>query len=309
VIFAIAVLLVLAAAGAWAARHWPDIQPKLSGSADDAPRQARRDPVAPPAGAAQVADPAVAAPAPVAAPQARAVEPPTTVPAGSAVPAEVQPVAPAEPRAALKLVEAGAAMAQPPPPAHVEPTDPTATAAAAPEPVAALTTPASRARTVADGNSGVSQNRQDLQPARHPSRPGRKVLVQRGDTLMNLAAREYGNANYTVLDVVRGANPRIQDVNRIMAGSELLFPDPGPGSRVQSTDEGVSVLVATTPVLGQAQEFQRMAGLRYRLPADLEPIALGDGRSLYRVSLRQVPDKQQALQIAESLGPILRDPT
>jgi hypothetical protein len=67
--------------------------------------------------------------------------------------------------------------------------------------------------------------------------------------------------------------------------------------------------VATTPALYQAQEIQRLVGTRYRLPADLEPVALGDGRSLYRVSLRQVPDETQALAIAESLGSILRDPS
>ena len=71
----------------------------------------------------------------------------------------------------------------------------------------------------------------------------------------------------------------------------------------------VSVLVATTPALFQAQELQRVVSSRYRLQADLEPIALGDGHSLYRVSLRQVPDQMQAQQIAESLGSILRDPS
>jgi len=135
------------------------------------------------------------------------------------------------------------------------------------------------------------------------------VLVQRGDTLMNLANREYGVANYTTLDVLRAANPGIEDVNRIIAGSEILFPDPGPGSRVLDARDGVSVLVVTTPALGQAQELQRLIGTRYRLPADLEPVVLGDGRSLYRVSLRRVPSKAQALQIAEALGPILQDPS
>lgn len=150
---------------------------------------------------------------------------------------------------------------------------------------------------------------QDLQPARRPVRGGRRVLVQRGDTLMNLAAREYGTATYTALDVVRSANPGIQDVDRIIAGAELVFPDPGPVARLSGSGDDLTVLVGTTPALGQAQELQRMVGQRYRLPADLEPIPLGEGRNLYRVSLRNIPDEGQARQIAESLGTILKDPS
>jgi len=47
----------------------------------------------------------------------------------------------------------------------------------------------------------------------------------------------------------------------------------------------------------------------YDTPSFSHQPPLGDGRSLYRVSLRKVPDQTQALQIAESLGSILRDPS
>src|SRR5690606_22683574 len=79
----------------------------------------------------------------------------------------------------------------------------------------------------------AARDSQDLQPqTQRPGKRGKRVRVQRGDTLMNLATREYGTATYTTLDVVRAANPEIRDVNRIIAGSELIFPDPGPSSRV-----------------------------------------------------------------------------
>src|SRR5690606_13828520 len=116
---------------------------------------------------------------------------------------------------------------------------------------------------------------QDLQLAQRTSRGGKRVRVQLGDTLMNLVAREYGYATYTLLDVVRAANPDIQDVNRIIAGSEIVFPDPGPTARVIEEGDGTAVLVATTPVLLQAQEIQRRMNSRYQLPADLEPVAIG----------------------------------
>lgn len=87
------------------------------------------------------------------------------------------------------------------------------------------------------------------------------------------------------------------------------MPDPGPVSRVTGNGDDLTVLVGTTPALAQAQELQRMVGARYRMAADLEPIPLGEGRNLYRVSLRNIPDSSQARQIAESLGTILKDPS
>ena len=309
-VFVVAILLVLAGAGAWAALRWPEIQPQLQGLIGS-PRVAR---VEPPAAAAAVA-PRAPDPIPVAAPAAR-VEPAPAPVAAVDAPSPVASAAAPQATASPKLVDATSAVA-PEPVARVQLAP--APAAAAPAPtasapeavaMAASNPPSARLVTAAvEPSAPATQGRQDLQPPRRVSRSGRKILVQRGDTLMNLAMREYGNANYTVLDVLRGANPGIQDVNRIIAGSEIVFPDPGPGTRVHSSGDDVSVLVVTTPVLVQAQEIQRMAGSRYQLPVDLEPIPLGDGHNLYRVSLRQVPDKQQALEIAESLGSILRDPS
>lgn len=158
--------------------------------------------------------------------------------------------------------------------------------------------------------AGPRASSQDLQATKRAVKPaGKRVLVQRGDTLLNLATREYGFANYTTLDVLRVVNPDIKDVNKIIAGSEILFPDPGPGARVLDDRGRLSVLVATTPILVQAREIQRSIGSRFRLPAELEPIPLGGGRNLYRVSLRQLPDRTRALQVAESLGTILKDPS
>jgi len=311
-VLVVVVLLALAGAGAWAALRWREIQPQLQGLVGS-PRVARVEPpaaaAAPAAVAARVPDPI-----PVAAP-AR-VEPAHAPVAVADAPSPVESAAAPQATASPKLMDATSAVApEPVAKVQLEPAPAAAAPAAtasAPDAVVAMAAPnapSARVVTAAAEPRAATPGRQDLQPTRRVSRTGKKILVQRGDTLMNLAMREYGNATYTVLDVLRGANPGIQDVNRIIAGSEIVFPDPGPGTRVHSDGDDVSVLVLTTPVLVQAQEIQRLAGSRYQLPVDLEPIPLGDGRSLYRVSLRQVPDKQQAQQIAESLGSILRDPS
>jgi general secretion pathway protein A len=291
---AASLLLIVAAAAAFAAFRWNEIRPRLLALLADGQAQPAGAPLPPAVSADEIARdrrvgsaPAAPVPAVQDARQDPPADPPAPAPVVASEPEAAAPVPPA--------VVAGSA------PSGSAPTSDAAPAADAPEPAPVV--------SVAEAAPPPRAATQDLKVRQQPARSAKRILVQRGDTLMNLAAREYGYATYTVLDVVRSANPGIQDVDRIIAGSELLFPDPGPGIRVSDADGDVSVLVATTPVLGQAQEIQRLVGTRYRLPADLEPVALGDGRSLYRVSLRKVPDQTQALQIAESLGSILRDPS
>jgi len=130
---------------------------------------------------------------------------------------------------------------------------------------------------------------------------------RRGDTLMNLAAREYGSATFTTLDVVKAANPGVQDVNKIVAGTQLTFPDPGPSARIIPRGKGLSVIVLTTPNQQRALATQRELQARYSAPVEVETVDLSDGRTLYRISMGQYQESAQALKAAESLGNILSD--
>jgi len=137
---------------------------------------------------------------------------------------------------------------------------------------------------------------------------GKRIVVHQGDTLYELAWRTYGTANYTTLDMLRAANPGIRDVNRIVAGRVLTFPDPGPEARVVSESGSTSVLALTTPEVSQAEGVQRKLQEQYGEKVDIEPVVLGEGQRLYRVSLRDLQGESRARSIAESLGTILKDP-
>ena len=137
---------------------------------------------------------------------------------------------------------------------------------------------------------------------------GQQIRVHTGDTLYQLAWRTYGAANYTTLDMLRAANPGITDVNRILAGRVLAFPDPGPEARIVGDGNSLTVLAVTTPEISQAQGVQRKLQGQYGDKVRLEPVLLGEGQRLYRVSLRDLQGESQARSIAESLGPILHDP-
>ncbi|MBM4243785.1 MAG: hypothetical protein FJ148_08215 [Deltaproteobacteria bacterium] len=322
-VVAVGVILAVAAIATFAASRWDEIRPRVrallaepaNDTADRTVQASQADP--PPA------VPPVAASAPVVANP----PPPNLAAAAQAAPEAAPaaaPVAPEAPPSALASAPRGAdapgggAIAASPP-ATVGPALSSDQApggpvpGAPPDPVAGATAlrAAGDSRGVVGGADVLSAARlapQDLQPRQRTERGGRRVQVQLGDTLMNLAAREYGSSTYTALDVVRSANPSIRDVDRIIAGSEIVFPDPGPGARVSGRGEDLVVLVGTSPALAQAQDLQSLASARYGLPADLEPIPLGDGRNLYRVSVRNLVGQAQARAIAEELGSILRDP-
>jgi len=139
--------------------------------------------------------------------------------------------------------------------------------------------------------------------------PRDHVSVARGDTLHELASRRYGSSNLTTLDMLQAANPEIQSMDLIIAGSGLVFPDPGPASRVLRESGGFSVLAVTTPVLAQALAVQSSLEDRLGRPVSLERVENRNRENLYRVAVRGLGDQDQAMQIADDLGSILRDPT
>jgi phage tail protein X len=200
----------------------------------------------------------------------------------------------------------------PAPPANA-PVQTAAVAIEAPAEVGAREASAPEARSRSEGTDGT---RQTAVPA--PSKPSdekssgepghRRVQVRSGDTLTTLATRAYGRANLTTLDMLRERNPEISNIDVIRAGAEIEFPDPGPSARVLNRESGLSVLAVTTPELVQALAIQETLEARYERAVDLEPTELGRRRDLYRVSIRALGGRGEALEIASRLGSILEDP-
>lgn len=141
-------------------------------------------------------------------------------------------------------------------------------------------------------------------PARHDT-----VSVNPGDTLTELAGRHYGRTNLTTLDMLRAVNPGIRDVDLIIAGSGLEFPEPGPASRILSDGSGYSVLALTTQTLSRALAVQSSLEDELGRPVSLERVATRGGPSVFRVSVRGLSDRRAASDIANGLGPILEDPS
>ena len=94
-----------------------------------------------------------------------------------------------------------------------------------PSPIVATPTRASAPRL--SENANTAQERSSASPT--PPAPlhqvaGREVLVQPGDSLTTLLHRVYGQVDLTLLDMVKMANPDIDDINIISVGHRLHFP-------------------------------------------------------------------------------------
>ena len=309
-VVAMVLLLSVLAAGAWAALRWEDLEPKLIGLLNEA-RVATvgdADPVAP------RAEPVRSEPV---SPPAAMVAPPAAIPAAAAA-AAVTPRAEVAGEPAMEgtaVQQAALPQTEPVPPssgaAAAQPASRTESAEAGVKPV-----PAQESARPADEAPALVvapvSNRQDLQPSGRSARTSKRILVQRGDTLMNLVARQYGFATYTVLDVVRAANPGVQDVNRIIAGSELVFPDPGPSARVVNNDNGVSVLVrplrcSSRPRRSSAWSAAATACLRIssRSPSATDAASTGFRCAKSRIRCRRCRSPSRS---AASCGTLADDP-
>lgn len=185
----------------------------------------------------------------------------------------------------------------------------------APRPEAEPDPPAAAPLPALEPGARATENR--LAAARAPERtsppspppPTETIAVAPGDTLTELAARRYGATNLTVLDMLRVVNPDVRDVDLIIAGSGLEFPDPGPEARILPDGRGFAVLAMTTQTLSRALAVQSSLEDRLARPVSLERVATRGGPSIFRVSVRGLSDRSQASDIAEGLGSILRDPS
>jgi general secretion pathway protein A len=312
-----AAIVLLALGGAltlWAERSLNADPPRLESEIAGGPRSpVRPEPDALPDGespAKESEDPSVAQVPPSGA--ASLAEAPQAIPhhAGEPAPDAADPDAADE-----QLAEPDPSERRATQPAHatakVDPREDTATAAEEPESAVEPIAPAVAAVPDLEGPEPRAAVVEGAEPGDPGSAAGadaaKLVQVRSGDTLSILATRAYGRANLTTLDMLRSRNPGIADIDLIVAGERLEFPDPGPTARLLQGEGGLAVLVLTTDELVEALAMQETLEQRFALPVDLKPMELGRRRDLYRVSIR-APGEQKALEIASNLGSILEDP-
>ena len=135
--------------------------------------------------------------------------------------------------------------------------------------------------------------------------PGDRVIViEPGDTLLDLLVREYGQTNYTALEVIRARNPQALHPERMLAGTSLVVPAPNARARLIGDAEAQRVLVVATTSLARAMAAQTKLSGEFGDNVRLETTDIDSGLSVYRVVVSGL-GKTAAKNLATRLGPVL----
>jgi len=135
----------------------------------------------------------------------------------------------------------------------------------------------------------------------------RLVTVAPGDSLSAIAIRSYGQATPTILDLVKLANPSIEDVDLISVGQRLELPALVEGPPVlRGSDGRYSLLVLSTPLQRRVNALG-VALSKKGFRAEVRRTSFGAGRTVYRLLVPGFADREAALAEGEQLERMFRE--
>ena len=137
----------------------------------------------------------------------------------------------------------------------------------------------------------------------------RRVMVRPGDSVSQIATSTYGQASSTMLDLMKMANPSIRDIDIISVGQELRLPQLDQGLAVLQEPNGqYALLVLSTPLENRAREIGR-ALRKHGFEARVGRADFGAGRSVWRVVIGDLPDRDAAQTVGKQLQRVVREDT
>jgi phage tail protein X len=124
------------------------------------------------------------------------------------------------------------------------------------------------------------------------------VFAKEGDMVSAMAVQEYGVSNKTIWDIIKRANPDIQDLDRIVVGQKIILPALDMDSIILKDENGAfSIHIATFRSYGSAADYaSRFLGEQY--PMAISPVRIVGEKMWYRVSVGSVPSRREAIELA-----------
>lgn len=136
-----------------------------------------------------------------------------------------------------------------------------------------------------------------------------RVVVRSGESISGIAQRKYGQASYTILDLLKLANPELTDIDVVSAGQTIRLPELSDGFPILDDGSGkYALLVFSSP------QMQRAAGLQNALrgrgfDARLAAGSIGSQKPLYRVVLPGFADRGEVIEVGHRLQKLFREDT
>jgi general secretion pathway protein A len=133
------------------------------------------------------------------------------------------------------------------------------------------------------------------------------VVAQVGDSISAIARREYGQASYTILDLLELANPELPDLDTISVGQTIRLPSLAAGFPILTDGSGhYALLVLSTPQQRRGAALRRT--LRSRgFPARVIAGSAGLGRPLYRVVIPATAGRDALVETGRQVQQAFRE--
>ena len=134
-------------------------------------------------------------------------------------------------------------------------------------------------------------------------------VVHVGDSMSSIAVRKYGQATYTVLDLLKLANPDLSDIDQISPGQTIRLPELSEGFPILTEGSGrYALLVYSTPQAGRATNLQR--ALRgHGFNARVTGGSIGYQKPVFRVVVSGFADRDEVLAVGKQLQKLFREDT
>ncbi len=134
-----------------------------------------------------------------------------------------------------------------------------------------------------------------------------RVVVRSGDSMSAIAMRKYGQASYTILDLLKLANPELADIDLITTGRTIRLPELGEGFPVLNDGAGhYALLVFSTPQARRAGSFQKVLQNR-GFDAHVFAGSVGSQKPMHRVVLSGFGSRDEVLMVGKQLQKLFRE--
>lgn len=134
-----------------------------------------------------------------------------------------------------------------------------------------------------------------------------RIRVQQGDSISGIALRRYGQANATILDLLKLANPNLSDIDMIVVGQTIRLPELDQAFPILNEGDGhYSLLVFSTAEGWRANSLRDE--LRTRgFSAAVSQGSLGAGKRLHRVVVAGFASRDAVVEAGKKLQRLFRE--
>lgn len=133
-----------------------------------------------------------------------------------------------------------------------------------------------------------------------------RLVVRAGDSLSGIARAKYGQSSYTILDLIKLANPEVTDVDWIVPGQTLRLPNLSEGLPIIRSDGGFALLVFSTPNPQRAQKLATVLKER-GFDARVGQVGLSTNKKVHRVAVWGGSTHAEAALVGQALHKLLRE--